>query len=238
MLLPVIYFLRFLELFLCRKRQIPLSDLITPESCRGDTDGEEGTESEFRFPLDLFVDKADESSGNNTDKCRNDNSLCSEERAGCEHQERVAQFDSAEVFAELLSYEEAADLTDDEERDADDESADDAAFQRNVISQDSQRHSQEKDHRNVDQVDLHGVPVDEGDDNEHRHEKAGYYGFCIDVKHEECQHIKQARQRLNDRVARRDLRSAGVAFAPESEPAEYWDQIHHPDLSAAGHTVT
>ena len=81
------------------------------------------------------------------------------------------------------------------------------------------------------------VPVDKTYNNEHRHEKAGYYGFNIYVQNIERQNIEEAVEKFNNWIARRDLLAAAMALSSQHEPAENRYQVDRSDLGTAGHAV-
>ena len=86
-------------------------------------------------------------------------------------------------------------------------------------------------------VNVLGIPVDKAYNNKERHENAGYYGFNIDVKYPECQHIKKTIKCFDYRVSRRYLSSAAVTFTSQHQPAENRYQINRSDLGTAGHAM-
>lgn len=213
--------------------QIPVAYRLGIERGDHNSEREPGTECKGRFRGVVLDYDTRYRAGYQRHRKRHESSLNTQEQSAAGHEVNVPAAHSSSFRDQL----------DKQQRNADYESTDDVRIYRDIVAcviEDDVDHGKHTDEDADEGRDQLCVPVHKEHYHKSREDQRGddeIHGMCHHVELVSREYPQQRVEGLNHGVARRDLRSAGAAFALEYAPAHDRDKIAAFDLGAAAHTM-
>lgn len=202
-----------------------------------DADCEVRAECELRFASDPLVNQTADGGEEDTDERRNENGLRTKHQTCGRHQQRIAELNSANLFAGAFFEDHTTDFSDQKERNTDADRTDQALGNRQTIRQKRGGNREQCNEEQNTQIHLQRVPVHEADDNQQGEQNTNDDRVGGYIQSQQCGYVSQRIERFDNGILCRDFRTAVPAFTTQEQPAENRNQIPPPDFLTAGHTV-